>query len=73
MEIYSKVKYYFDKQVEIYIRTHLNRHYRGKIIKCDGESLILNDVILGEIFIDYGEIKILEVNKEGKKDGKKGI
>jgi len=59
----QKIDFYLRNKIQIHIETANGRFYNGLILECSNNHLILLDKVLGEIFLMFSEINVLEKNK----------
>jgi len=63
-DLSDKANFYLDKKISVHIETYNDRFYNGILLEVGNKHLILHDRKIGEIFINFGEIRIFEKDKE---------
>ena len=59
-EMKKKAQFYFENKITIHIDTKDKQFYNGLIIEISETSLIINDRVLGEVYVSFYEIESLE-------------
>lgn len=59
----DKANFYLDKSISVHIQTKSGIFYNGLIISIDENSIILQDLKLGESYISFNEIKDIQPYK----------
>ena len=62
----ERLNFYFKNKITVHIVNNNEQFYNGLIIEISDKHLILLDRVLGEVFIDYREIKIIEPYKKNE-------
>ena len=66
--IYEKVKFYLEKDTSIHVQTSSGTFYNGHILAVDENSIILNDLKLGESYIAFAEITNIQPYKSREEE-----
>jgi len=67
-EKYDKLNFYQRKDIAVHISTSSGTFYNGNIVSIDPNSVVLEDMKLGEVYIPFSEITNIQPYK--KEDGK---
>jgi len=62
-ELKQKVDFYQKQKTIVHIETFNGRFYNGIILDSSDKHLVLNDRKIGELFLNFSEISLLEKNK----------
>jgi hypothetical protein len=66
--IKEKAQFFLETKKQVHIATINSRFYNGSIIKIRENSLILNDLINGELLLHFSEIYDIEPLKEREEE-----
>lgn len=61
--IYEKVKFYSEKDISIHVQTSSGTFYNGNIKSIDENSIVIEDLKLGEVYISFSEVINLQPYK----------
>ncbi len=61
---YRKLLYYFENKIKIHFKDSDNIFYNGLILEHSDKHLIMNDRVVGDVFVFYSEIKKIDNYKE---------
>ena len=68
-DVKIKAQFYFEKKSTIHLETKDKQFYNGLITQLSDNHLVINDRMLGEVFVVFSEVYDLDIFREKKEVG----
>ncbi len=62
--IQKKVEFFFKNKIKVHLMKEDRQFYNGLILEHSDKHLIMNDRVVGEVFVFYSEINKIDNYKE---------